>query len=350
MENNPPLPNLRDMPPEELETFISGLGKERYRARQIMTWLYRKRVSSFQEMTTLSKTLQQYLAENTRLYSPLLVKTQVSQDTTKKVLFQLHDGHCVESVLIPGKTHWTICVSTQVGCRMGCRFCLTGRQGLIRNLTPAEITGQLTVLQQETPEGPGIQNIVLMGMGEPLDNYDNVIKAIRILTSDHALGFSSRKVTLSTCGLSPMILKLGEDACVNIAISLNASDDNRRNELMPINRKYPLASLFDACRNYPMPGRRMITFEYILIRDVNDSLDDAKKLVKLLHGTRCKLNLIAFNEFPGSQFKTPSPETITAFQTYLAEHNYTAILRASKGRDILAACGQLRGEWENKSQ
>jgi len=346
MENNSPLPNLKDMTLEELEVFISGLGKERYRARQIMTWLYRKRVSSFPEMTTLSKTLRQFLAEKTRLYSPCLVKTLVSQDTTKKVLFQLHDGHCVETVLIPGKTHWTVCVSTQVGCRMGCRFCLTGRQGFIRNLTPAEITGQLTTLQQETPEGPEIQNIVLMGMGEPLDNYDNVVKAIRIMTSDHALGFSSRKVTLSTCGLSPMILQLGKDVCVNIAISLNAPNNDIRNELMPINRKYSLESIFDACRNYPMPGRRMITFEYILIRDVNDSLDNAKKLVNLLHGTRCKLNLIAFNEFPGSPFKTPAPETIAAFQAYLAEHNYTAILRASKGSDILAACGQLKGEWE----
>jgi len=345
MENNPSLPNLKDMTLEELEIFISGLGKERYRARQIMAWLYRKRASSFQEMTTLSKALRQYLEENTHLHSPVPVKTMVSRDTTKKILFQLHDGHCVESVLIPGKTHWTVCVSTQVGCRMGCRFCLTGRQGFIRNLTPGEITGQLTVLQEETPEGPDIQNIVLMGMGEPLDNYDNVIKAIRILTSDHALGFSSRKVTLSTCGLAPMILRLGEDVCVNIAVSLNAANDATRNELMPINRKYPLKSILDACQNYPMPGRRMITFEYILIRDVNDSLNDARELVKLLRGTRCKLNLIAFNEFPGSQFKTPAPETVAAFQTYLAEHNYTAILRASKGCDILAACGQLRGDW-----
>ncbi|MDR2861438.1 MAG: 23S rRNA (adenine(2503)-C(2))-methyltransferase RlmN [Syntrophobacterales bacterium] len=373
MENDSSLPNLKDMTLEELEAFISSLGKERYRARQIMACLYRKGASRtsagkviprhadavtavkeeaplFGEMTTLSKALRQYLAENTRLYSPLIAKTQVSRDTTKKILFQLHDGHCVESVLIPGKTHWTVCVSTQVGCRMGCRFCLTGRQGLIRNLTPAEITGQLTALQQETPEGPEIQNIVLMGMGEPLDNYDNVVKAIRILTSDHALGFSSRKVTLSTCGLSPIILKLGEDVCVNIAISLNAPDNDTRNELMPINRKYPLETVFDACRNYPMPGRRMITFEYILIRDVNDSINDARKLVKLLRGTRCKLNLIAFNEFPGSPFKTPTPETIAAFQTYLAEHHYTAILRASKGRDILAACGQLKGEWENSSR
>ena len=335
---------------EELEAFISGLGKEGYRARQIMTWLYRKRASSFTEMTTLSKTLRQFLAENTRLYSPVPVEISVSRDTTKKVLFRLHDGHCVETVLIPGKTHWTACVSTQAGCRMGCRFCLTGRQGLIRNLTPAEIIGQLTTLQRETPEGPGIQNIVLMGMGEPLDNYDNVIKAIRLLTSDHALGFSGRKVTLSTCGLAPMILELGKDVCVNIAISLNAPDNNVRDELMPINRKYPLESLLDACRNYPMPGRRMITFEYILIRDVNDSLNDAKKLVRLLHGTRCKLNLIAFNEFPGSPFKTPAPQTVAAFQAYLAGHNYTAILRASKGRDILAACGQLKGAWEEKDR
>jgi 23S rRNA (adenine2503-C2)-methyltransferase len=230
---------------------------------------------------------------------------------------------------------------------MGCRFCLTGKQGLTRNLLPSEIVGQVTALKAEMPEGPEIKNIVLMGMGEPLDNYDNVVKAIRIFTSDHALGFSTRKVTLSTCGLAPMILKLGEDVCVNIAVSLNAPEDKLRSDLMPINRKYPLAELFAACRDYPMPGRRMVTFEYILIGGVNDSPEDAARLVRLLKGTRCKLNLIAFNEFPGSPFKSPTPEAVAAFQLYLAQHHYTAILRASKGSDILAACGQLSGMGSN---
>jgi len=343
-----PLPNLKDMPPEEMEAFIAGLGKERYRARQIMKWLYRQGATSFDEMTTLSREFRKHLAERAVIESPRIVKIQTAKDTTRKVLFELRDGNFVESVLIPGKTHWTVCVSTQVGCRMGCRFCLTGKQGLTRNLLPSEITGQLTALKAEMPEGPEIKNIVLMGMGEPLDNYDNVVKAIRILTSDYALGFSTRKVTLSTCGLAPMILKLGEDVCVNIAVSLNAPDNRKRDDLMPVNRRYPLEELFAACRNYPMPGRRMVTFEYILIGGVNDSLEDAAKLVKLLKGTRCKLNLIAFNEFPGTPFKSPTPEAVAAFQMFLAQHHYTAILRASKGSDILAACGQLSGQYKKE--
>ena len=337
------LPNLKDMPLPELESFIAGLGKERYRARQIMKCLYQQGTTSVDQMTTLSRECREELARRVVIDSPRIVKTQTAKDTTKKVLFELTDGNYVESVLIPGKTHWTVCVSTQVGCRMGCRFCLTGKQGLTRNLLPSEIVGQVTALKAEMPEGPEIKNIVLMGMGEPLDNYNNVVRAIRILTSDHALGFSSRKVTLSTCGLAPMILRLGEDVCVNIAVSLNAPEDGLRSDLMPINRRYPLAELFAACRDYPMPGRRMVTFEYILIGGVNDSLEDAGKLVRLLKGTRCKLNLIAFNEYPNSPFKSPAAEAVAAFQLFLAKHHYTAILRASKGSDILAACGQLSG-------
>jgi 23S rRNA (adenine2503-C2)-methyltransferase len=345
---NAGLPNLKDMSPEELETFIAGLGKERYRARQILKCLYRQGATSFDQMTTLSRVFREELSRRAVIDTPRIVETRTAGDTTKKVLFRLDDGNYIESVLIPGKTHWTICVSTQVGCRMGCRFCLTGKQGFTRNLRPSEITGQVMALRTNMPEGPEIRNIVLMGMGEPLDNYDNVVKAIRVLTSDHAFGFSTRKITLSTCGIAPMILKLGEDICVNIAVSLNAPDDRLRSDLMPINRKYPLAELFAACRDYPMPGRRMVTFEYILIGGVNDSLEDAARLVRLLKGTRCKLNLIAFNEFPGSPFKGPSPEAVAAFQSYLAKHHYTAILRVSKGSDILAACGQLSGQYRSE--
>ena len=342
------LPNLKDMPLPELEALITGLGKERYRARQIMKCLYQQGTTSVDEMTTLSREFREELARRVVIDSPRIVKTQTAKDTTKKVLFELRDGNYIESVLIPGKTHWTVCVSTQVGCRMGCRFCLTGKQGLIRNLLPSEIVGQVTALKAEMPEGPEIKNIVLMGMGEPLDNYDNVVRAIRIFTSDHALGFSTRKVTLSTCGLAPMILKLGEDVCVNIAVSLNAPEDGLRSDLMPINRRYPLTELFAACRDYPMPGRRMVTFEYILMGGVNDSLEDAVKLVRLLKGTRCKLNLIAFNEYPDSPFKSPTLEAVSSFQMYLAKHHYTAILRASKGSDILAACGQLSGQYKKE--
>lgn len=337
------LPNLRDMSLEEIENFIAAYGKEKYRARQITKWLYRQGVTSFEAMTDLAKDLRSKLAATARIGSPAIETIRVSSDTTKKILFRLEDGLFIESVLIPGKNHWTICVSTQAGCRMGCRFCLTGQGGIKRNLLPSEITGQIQILQRLLPEGPLIRNIVLMGMGEPLDNYGNVLTAVRIITSDDGLGFSKRKVTLSTCGIAPMILQLGADICINLAISLNAPDNDRRNELMPINRKYPLEELLAACRNYPMPGRRMLTFEYILMAGVNDSIRDAQKLARLLAGLHCKLNLIAFNEYPGSAYRTPAETTVSAFQQILLSSHYTAIVRASKGRDICAACGQLSG-------
>ena len=337
-------PNIRDLSLPEIEAFIASLGKEKYRARQIMKWLYQSGATSFAEMTTLGRDFRTRMEERFIIAEPSFNRIQTSADGTKKALFRLSDGLAIESVLIPGRNHWTACISTQAGCAMSCRFCLTGQQGLKRNLLPSEITGQMTMLRRQTPEGPEIKNIVLMGMGEPLANYDHTVKAIRILTSDFGLGFSNRKITVSTCGLAPQIVQLGKDVCVNLAISLNAPDDRRRNDLMPINRKYPLATLLRACRDYPMPGRRMLTFEYILMAGVNDSPEDAEKLARLLKGVRCKLNLIAFNEFPGSPFKTPSPEAISAFQQILLNHHYTAILRASHGLDILAACGQLSGQ------
>lgn len=336
-------PNIRDLTQGEIEALITSLGKEPYRARQVMKWLYRKDALSFSVMTNLSREFRDRLEELAVIAEPALEKTQCSADGTKKALFRLADGLSIESVLIPGRNHWTACLSTQAGCAMGCTFCLTGRQGLSRNLHPSEIVGQMTVLRRQTPEGPAIKNIVLMGMGEPLANYDHTIKAIQILTSDYGLGFSNRKITVSTCGLAPQIVRLGREICVNLAISLNAPDDLRRSELMPVNRTYPLRTLLEACRDYPMPGRRMLTFEYILMAGVNDSPKDARQLARLLQGIRCKLNLITFNEFPGAPFRTPSPEAVSAFQQVLLDHHYTAILRASRGRDILAACGQLSG-------
>ncbi len=338
-------PNIRDLSLGEIEERIAELGKEKYRARQIMKWLYQGGATSFSQMTTLAREFRTRMEELFAIREPEIELVQRSEDGTKKVLFRLSDGLAVESVLIPGKNHWTACISTQAGCAMGCRFCLTGRQGLKRNLLPSEITGQMTMLRRHTPEGPAILNIVMMGMGEPLANYENTVKAIGILTSDHGLGFSTRKITVSTCGLAPEITRLGKDICVNLAISLNAPDDRRRSELMPINRKYPLAALLEACRDYPMPGRRMLTFEYILMAGVNDSPSDAAKVARLLKDVRCKLNLIAFNEFSGSPYKTPSPEAVSAFQQVLLDNNYTAILRQSRGRDILAACGQLSGKF-----
>ena len=337
-------PNIRDLSLEEMEDLIVGLGKEKYRARQIMKWLYSGQATAFAEMTSLARDFRLRLDDLARIAEPQIDRIQTSQDGTRKLLFRLEDGLFIESVLIPGRNHWTACISTQAGCAMGCRFCMTGRQGLKRNLRPSEITGQITMLRRHTPEGPAVKNIVLMGMGEPLANYENTVKAIRILTSDFGLGFSSRKITVSTCGLAPKIAQLGKEICVNLAISLNAPDDKRRDELMPVNRTYPIQELLRACRDYPMPGRRMLTFEYILMAGLNDAPADAKKLARLLGGLRCKLNLIAFNEFPGSDYRMPTPEAVSAFQQVLLDRHFTAIVRASHGRDILAACGQLSGQ------
>lgn len=341
-------PNLADMSLHEIEAFISDFGKEKYRAKQIMKWIYQRGVKSFAEMTDIAKDVRSSLQRLVTINMPEIQKIYTSSDGTKKILFRLKDGLFIESVIIPGKNHWTLCVSTQAGCQMGCKFCYTGLLGFKRNLVPSEITGQVFRCLFETPEGTNTKNIVMMGMGEPLANYENTLKAIKILTSDFGFGFSNRKITVSTCGITPMIERLGNDICVNLAISLNAADNRKRTEIMPINKVHPLETMLDACRNYPMPGRRMLTFEYILIANVNDSPDDAENLAKLLKGIRCKLNLIAFNEYPGSVFKRPSEDAILAFQKVLVKQHYTTIIRKSKGSDILAACGQLSGQEMNR--
>jgi 23S rRNA (adenine2503-C2)-methyltransferase len=337
------LPNLLDFTLEEMEEFISSHGKERFRARQIMKWLHQSGSASFNDMTTLSRDFREKLAAIARIHRPEIVKIQKSQDGTQKVLLRLEDGLFIESVLIPGKSHWTICVSTQAGCAMNCAFCLTARQGFKRNLTPAEIVGQLIALKYETPEGININNVVMMGMGEPLANYANTVKSIHIMTCDFGLNISNRKITVSTCGLAPQIMQLGKDVCINLAVSLNAPDDETRNQLMPVNKKYPLQALLTASKKYPMPGRRLLTFEYILIDGVNSSRADAEKLARLLKDQRCKLNLIVFNEFPGAPFKSPKQSDVEAFQKILINRHFTTMIRQSKGSDILAACGQLSG-------
>ena len=345
MNNHPKhlLPNLLDFTLEEMEEFISSLGKEIFRARQIMKWLHQSGSVSFEDMTTLSRDFRAKLSKLARISLPQIEKILTSTDGTKKALLRLEDGLFIESVLIPGKSHWTICLSTQAGCAMDCKFCLTASQGFKRNLLPSEIAGQLIALKHETPEGIDIKNIVMMGMGEPLANYENTLKTINILTCDFGLGISNRKITVSTCGLAPQIIQLGKDICINLAVSLNAADDETRSKIMPINKKYSLEILLDACRQYPMPGRRLLTFEYILIDGFNSSVQDAKKLAALLKGQRCKLNLIVFNEYPGTSFKSPSQKTVEVFQQTLIDNHYTTMLRKSKGSDILAACGQLSG-------
>jgi 23S rRNA (adenine2503-C2)-methyltransferase len=341
------LPNLLDFTLEEMEEFIFSLGKEKFRARQIMKCLYQSGNRSFAEMTTISREFRGRLAEISRIGRPEVVKILESKDGTKKALLRLEDGLFIESVLIPGKSNWTICVSTQAGCAMGCQFCLTARQGFKRNLQPSEITGQILALQKETSDRQQIKNIVMMGMGEPLANYENSLKAIKNLTCDFGFGFSNRKITVSSCGLAPQIVQLGSDICINLAVSLNAPDNYTRSNLMPVNKMYPLDTLLDACKKYPMPGRRLLTFEYVLIDGVNSSVRDAENLATLLKDQRCKLNLIVFNEFPGSPFKSPAKKDVEAFQQMLIKKHYTAVIRTSKGSDILAACGQLNGSMKS---
>jgi 23S rRNA (adenine2503-C2)-methyltransferase len=333
--------DLKNLSPAELETFLAGLGKERFRAGQLLRWIYLRGVTDFDEMTDLAKGFREELAERATISTFTAAAEEVSADGTRKFLFRLDDGESVETVLIPMEEgRGTLCVSTQVGCAMQCTFCLTGTFGLTRNLTAAEIVNQVCAVRAQFP----VDNIVLMGMGEPLHNLDNVVSALEIFYSVTGFDYSPRKVTLSTSGLVPEMRELGRRVRVNLAVSLNATTDAVRNELMPINRRYPLAELLRACREYPLAPRQRITFEYILIRGVNDSLDDAKRLVKLLHGVKAKVNLIRFNEHAGSDFRAPDDITIETFQRFLLDRDIVAIRRASKGRDISAACGQLKGK------
>lgn len=337
--------DIKNLSLEELTTFLGALGQKPFRARQVMHWLYKRGATSFAEMTDLAKELRRVLEENARIsdWQPEVVEE--SSDGTRKYLFRLADGQTVETVRIPMEgERCTLCISSQVGCAMGCSFCLTGNFGLTRNLETAEIVNQVCAALKDGP----VNNIVLMGMGEPLHNLDNVVRALQILLAREGLDYSPRKVTLSTSGLVPEMLELGSRVQVNLAVSLNATSDEVRDELMPVNRRYPLAELMAACREYPLKPSQRITFEYILIRGVNDTPADSRRLVKLLHGVKAKVNLIPFNEHEGSAFRAPTAESIGAFQAYLLNRNVVAIRRASKGQDISAACGQLKGKLERQ--
>jgi 23S rRNA (adenine2503-C2)-methyltransferase len=339
------LVDLKNFSPAELEVFLTGLGKERFRAGQLLRWIYSRGVCDFAAMTDLAKGFREELAERAIISAFSVETEEISADGTRKFLFRLADGETIETVLIPMEEgRATLCVSTQVGCAMQCSFCLTGTFGLTRNLTAAEIVNQVCAARARFP----VDNIVLMGMGEPLHNLDNVVRALEILYSEPGFNYSPRKVTLSTSGLVPEMEELGRRIRVNLAISLNATTDAVRDELMPINRRYPLAELMRVCRNYPLAPRQRITFEYILIHGVNDAPEDARRLVKLLHGVKAKVNLIPFNEHAGSAFRAPDQATIETFQRYLLNRDIVAIRRASKGQDISAACGQLKGRLEER--
>ncbi len=344
------LPELVGLSREELAEALVAMGEKPFRARQLWHWIYHRGATDFAAMTTLAKSLREALAVHYVVGRPQVTRDQASFDGTRKWLLRFPDGNEAETVHIPEEDRGAICVSSQVGCTLTCRFCHTGTQKLVRNLTAGEIVGQVMAARDafgewpSPPDGRLISNIVLMGMGEPLFNYDNVAKALRIIMDNEGIAISKRRITLSTAGVVPMIKRCGEELGVNLAISLHATNDALRDEIMPINKKYPLAELFAALRAYPTNNARRITFEYVMLKGINDSPAEARALVKLVEGIPAKFNLIPFNPWPGSGYETSEPATVQKFSDLLFEAGYSAPVRSPRGRDILAACGQLRSD------
>jgi 23S rRNA (adenine2503-C2)-methyltransferase len=340
--------NILDYSRDELAQWLEEHGIRPFRAKQIFKWIYIHQADSFPEMTDVGKEMQTLLINNFNIPRLHLETKEKSSDGTEKFLFQLNDGNHIESVLIPVKNHFTLCISSQVGCAQNCKFCLTAKGGFKRNLTPAEVISQIRDIRQyllKSNNKNKLANIVFMGMGEPLANYETIIQALKIMTdADYGLKLSEGKITISTCGLVPEMGELGFVTNANLAVSLNATDDKTRSMLMPINNRYPLKDLLDACKTFKMRPRNKITFEYILIDGINDSEEDAKRLCKMLAPIKAKINLIPFNEHKGTTFKKPSKDRISKFLQILLDGNYTAIIRKSKGDDISAACGQLKAK------
>jgi len=337
--------DLKNLSLSELNQFLESFGKERYRSVQILRWLYQKGAQSFDEMTNLSKRFRQELSQVSFISTLHPLRVEQAKDGTKKFLLQLEDGNRIESVLIPDKARLTLCLSTQVGCAFGCLFCLTGKTGWRRDLTVSEILNQILAVRKILPDKTSITNIVLMGMGEPLANYENTLKAIALMVCTDAFKFSSRRITLSTVGLLPELERLSkEKISFRLAISLNASEEETRSYLMPINRRYPLNKILAFCKIFPLRRKTRITFEYVMVEGMNDSSQDAKKLIKILRGIPSKINLIPLNEAPGIPLKRPSEEKVKRFQEILMEGGLTAIVRTSKGGEISAACGQLQAK------
>jgi len=334
--------DLAELERAELETFVASLGAPRFHARQIFRWIYRRGVTDFASMTDLPVSLRAELAARAVVSAPEVRARDVSQDGTVKFLLALGDGRLIEAVYIPETPKHTFCLSTQVGCAMRCAFCLTGRMGWLRNLTAGEIVGQVRVLARDTDRLARPFNIVLMGMGEPLHNYDATMKALRILADPHGFAVPPRRMTLSTVGVLPALERLAAEPLMpNLAVSLHATTEELRARLVPVGRKYGLADLVEACRKFPLPRRRRITFEYVLLAGVNDTPADARRLAALLAGLRAKVNLIPLNEAPAIPFARPSDARVNAFAKILAARRVTVSVRKSRGRDIRAACGQL---------
>jgi 23S rRNA (adenine2503-C2)-methyltransferase len=343
--------NLIGLDRTELADELKSIGQPAFRARQLWHWIYHRGLTDFAAMTTLSKDFRAELAKHYVIDRPSIVVDSQSIDGTRKWLLRFSDGQEAETVHIPEEDRGALCVSSQVGCTLTCRFCHTGTQRLVRNLSSAEILGQLMLARDAVgewpspPDGRLISNIVMMGMGEPLYNYDNVAKALRIVMDGEGIAISKRRITLSTAGVVPMIRRCGEELNVNLAISLHATNDALRDRIVPINKKYPIAELMDACRNYPgLSNARLITFEYVMLKGVNDSPSDARALIKLIAGIPAKVNLIPFNAWPGAPFECASDEAIAAFSDIVFNAGYASPVRTPRGRDIMAACGQLKSE------
>ncbi|MGA7073998.1 23S rRNA (adenine(2503)-C(2))-methyltransferase RlmN [Bradyrhizobium sp.] len=365
----PAKPSLIGFSREELAARLGEIGvapaQRKMRVQQLWHWMYVRGAQSFEAMTSISKDMRKELEQHFTVARPEVVAEQISNDGTRKWLLRLPSGdklekaHEVECVYIPETDRGTLCVSSQVGCTLNCSFCHTGTQRLVRNLTAGEIVGQIMVardrlndwIDRETPNGNRlVTNVVMMGMGEPLYNFDAVRDALLIVADNEGIGISRRRITLSTSGVVPNIKRTGEEIGVMLAISLHAVRDELRNELVPLNRKYPIAELLQACRDYPgASNARRITFEYVMLKGVNDSLDDAKLLVKLLKGIPAKINLIPFNPWPGTAYECSDWQQIEKFSEYIFNAGYSSPVRTPRGRDILAACGQLKSETEKLS-
>ena len=351
--------NLLGMTREEMEAFFLSIGEKKFRAAQVMKWIHHEGVDDFAAMTNLSKALRARLEETAEVRGPKVVYEGASQDGTRKWVVEVEDGSYVETVLIPadnGKRR-TLCVSSQVGCSLDCSFCSTGKQGFQRNLTSPEIIGQVWVAsnsggsRKDSANRP-VTNVVMMGMGEPLMNYDNVVPAMKLMLDDQGYGLSKRRVTLSTSGVVPMLDRLGDELDVSLAISLHAANDALRSELVPLNRKYNIRSLLDACHRYlaKCDDTRQVTIEYTVIKDINDQQEHARELAELLKELPCKINLIPFNPFPHSGYEKPSRNQVMRFQRWLYELGHTAPIRSTRGDDIDAACGQLVGRVKDRTR
>jgi 23S rRNA (adenine2503-C2)-methyltransferase len=334
---------------KELEAFIQSLGHQPFHARQIYHWIWKRGVTDVAAMTNLSLELRQALAAAATVSLPEVVKHDVSEDGTQKFVLRLGDGRQIESVFIPDTPKQTFCVSTQVGCAMGCAFCLTGRMGLVRNLTAAEIAGQVRLLARTLGLLDTAFNVVLMGMGEPLHNYDATMKALRMLNDKAGLDMHPKRVTLSTVGLVPMMDKLAQEELMpNLAVSLHAASEEQRAAIVPPTKKYSMQDVIDACKRFPLSKRRRIMFEYVMLAGVNDAPEDARRLVKVLSGVKAKVNLLPLNAAPGIPFERPSDERVNAFARILVDRGLMVSVRKSRGRDIRAACGQLIVEGQGR--